>query len=305
MPRDHTVSTRLTSEGRGALLFTVMLAVVAAVSGNNLLYLLVSTLVAVWLGGLWVGTANLRGLTALRRAPTELYACEGGVGKLEVRSQGRGLPSFQVEVWDVGTTAFASVDRVERGAGQGVRTAWRFEARGIARLSALRLTSRFPLGWLEHAVQEASPEALLVYPSPLRGGLDRADIRDGHSAEPSHRVEPLGSGDFSGLRPYTTGDRMHAIHWRTTARVGEWMVAQRTGEQGNAVVIRLSEAGDWETEIRRAAAAVLGAGRRGWRVGLEVPAAHGAGPQTYPVRAGWSWYRTLLDALARLPKALP
>lgn len=298
------LSTRLTQEGKGALLFTAAVGLVAGLSGNNLLYLMLSVLVALWaLGGL-LGSANLRGLKVCREVPESVFANQDGPGHLVITRRGWGLPALGLEVRDWGTTAMGRIPVLTRGRSSRVAVRWRFELRGIVTLRRIDVASRFPLGWLEHTARWERPQVLLVYPQPLRGAVNRQGGSDGHAPVDTAALDHHGGGDISGLRPYMQGDRMSAIHWRTTARVGELMVAQRTGERMTSVVVRLSAGGDWETEIRRAAAAILGAGARGWSVGLEVPAVHGAAPRTLPVRAGVGWHRILLDTLARLPRVV-
>ena len=110
---------RPTSEGLAAGLLTIALMVVALVSGNNLLYLVVGGLVSLWVMELIWGTWNLRGVDAVRRLPDEICADTDAVGRLVVRNRRRWLPVVDVRVLDDGTPAETRVPEIPPGSTAG------------------------------------------------------------------------------------------------------------------------------------------------------------------------------------------
>lgn len=63
--------------------------------------------------------------------------------------------------------------------------------------------------------------------------------------------------DLAGIREWRTGDDPRRVHWRSTARRGRLIVAERgtgTAPAMNLVVVRPSEAPDWEPLVAIAAA---------------------------------------------------
>lgn len=291
-PREHL---RLTREGALASLVVAGLAALAFASGNNLVYLLLSPLIA--LGGLalLLGAWNLGGLHVARVLPAELFAGVEGRGRYVVRNPRRYLPAIAVTVAEIGGPGASVHLAAVPAGGEGAAPAgWRFERRGPAAFGTVRLSSSFPFGWVERWRDVELPAEVLVYPRPQASvvvpepgseGLD-----DGRS-----RVTDL--GEFAGLRPYRPGDPPRAVHWPTTARLGEPMVVQRAGIGAERVVVRVPDrrGAAWERELQRACGEVLRAFRAGCHVGLELPGVW------LDARAGDPWRRALLDALARQP----
>lgn len=293
---------RPTSEGLAVLGLTVAIGAVAAAAGNNLLYLVVAVLLALWLIELVLGSWNLRSVDAVRRLPAELVAEADGTGRIVVRNRRRWLPAVAVLVQEEGTGTEVTVGEVAASGTTGAPAVWRFGQRGPVRLEALTLTSRFPLGWVRWEVRVPAPADLVVFPRPV---VTQAVGRPGEEQGTGGEAQATrgGVGDFVGLRAYQPGDRLHGIHWRTTARAGEWMVVQRGGEAEPAVQVVLERMPPeaWEGEISRAAGEIGRGFSRGWRVGLEVPTDDGT--RRLPAQGGGAWRRTLLEVLARLPEA--
>jgi uncharacterized protein (DUF58 family) len=284
---------------------TVALGAVCLASGNNLLYLVVSVLVALWVAELLLGAWNVRGLEASRRLPIEVFADLEAPGRLVLRNRRRWIPAIGLEIVDPGTGASGFVSEVPAG-GQGASAvSWRFPHRGVVHLHQLNVVSRFPFGWMRHDRMLAASAELVVYPRPSSGdsrALPGEDAGDAHAA----RALRGGGGDFVGLRPYALGDRARSIHWPTSARAGQPMVVQRSSDAERAVRVVVTGAQDasWEREISRASGELLRGFSRGWRVGLEVPAeTGGAASRRWPARQGAGWRRALLEVLARLPEA--
>lgn len=295
---------RPTSEGLAVLGLTVAIGAVAAASGNNLLYLLVGSLIGLWVIEVVLGSWNLRGIDAFRRLPGELVAEGDGSGRIVVRNPRRWMSSVALLVRDVDTGTEVSVGEVAPGSTGGSPAVWRFVRRGPVRLTALDVRSRFPFGWIEQQVTIPAPAELVVYPRPSSTAVVPRPGEDGGAGRDASAARG-GLGDFHGLRPYETGDRLHSVHWPTTARAGELMVVERAGEAEPAVhvVLERTPPDAWEAEISRAAGEIARGFARGWRVGLELPPLEDRSLTRLPARGGGSWRRALLETLARLPEA--
>ena len=181
---------------------------------------------------------------------------------------------------------------------------WRFGRRGLVPLRTLQLKSRFPFGWLERRLVLPAPAEVVVYPR-LTAATGAPSPGQDPGVQREAQATRGGGGDFQGLRTYQAGDRLGAVHWPTSARVGELMVVQRGGEAEPAlrVVVTATPPDAWELEIARAAGEVHRGFTRGWRVGLEVPSAFGTAGSRWPSRGGAAWRRSLLEALSMLPEA--
>ncbi|MBA3780421.1 MAG: DUF58 domain-containing protein [Nocardioides sp.] len=104
----------------------------------------------------------------------------------------------------------------------------------------------------------------------------------------AHRSRRNGSGtEFSGIRPFASGDRLRRIQWRTSLRTGALHVVTTRAEEDSAVLVVLDalvdlgrsdgidgEASSLDLGIRAASALAEHHVRRGDRVGLRVLGAH-------------------------------
>jgi uncharacterized protein (DUF58 family) len=289
---------RLTREGAALAAFTVAAVGVGLLSGNNLVLAVGVVLVGLWVLEAFLGGWNLRHLEVARSLPVELYAGIESRGMLQVANRRNWLASWAVRVREDGVGgALAVVPRVECRGTVGVPVGWRFHQRGPARLHAVCLASAWPFGLLIRERRIPLVAELLVYPRPRFGprGSAHPDL-EGPEHDDGGRGGPY--GDFAGLDPYRPGDRPLAIHWATTARVGEPMVIRHTGLAGECVVVRVADCAGraWEDALNGACGEVLRGFEQRCAVGLHMPDC------TLEPRAGGTWRRALLDTLARAPR---
>lgn len=289
--------SRPTREGLVVGGLTLTLTLVAMASGNNRLYLLVAGLWSLWGLAAVVGAWNLRGLQAFRVLPPDLFAGVEAGGEVGVRCDRRVLPAVGIVVEDDDQPAF--IPWVPCGGEGRGRRVWCFPQRGVARPGDLVLRSSFPFGLFEHARRVQRADEVVVYPRPADV---RAQVWDGLEAgEDAARGLKGRLGEFSGLRPYRPGDRPSAVHWPSTARAGEILVMQGSGEVEPRIEVVVRSGGDWETALERAAGEVVDGFARGFPVGLVLPGASDE-PVRFPPGRGRTWRRTLLEALARAPE---
>lgn len=159
--------------------------------------------------------------------------------------------------------------------------------------------------------QSLGQQSILVLPS-------RADRSDASAPAPhpvgvvgAHRSRRAGSGvELAGIRPFTVGDRLRRIHWRSTLRTGTMQTVVSDAEEDASILLlvdgladhgRSGGIGGAETSLDitlRAAATIAEHHLRiGDRVGLRVI---GGGGAFVPVSAGASHVHRILGALARV-----
>ncbi|MEQ1502684.1 MAG: DUF58 domain-containing protein [Myxococcota bacterium] len=294
-------SWSLTRDGAIAAAGGLALLVVGLVSGNNLVYLVAAPVWAALGIAVPLGWWNLRGVQVRRELPTELYAGREARGALLVRNPRRRLGLSAAALADEGTGTTAEVARVPPGAIVRVPVRWRFGERGLAPITAVLVTSRWPFGFAEHQVRVPLPAALIVYPRPLPASA-RPRTWSGIGAE--EEAAGHGTGEFLGLRAYRAGDPPRTVHWPTTARVGALQVVERAGETEVSVEVEVAVArgAQWERELSRACGEVHRAVQLGRKVGLRLPAVGEVPARALAPSGGATWRRTLLEALALLPR---
>ena len=166
--------------------------------------------------------------------------------------------------------------------------------RGWLALPRVTLSSRFPLGLFRVWSYADLPLAALVYPKPEPGApplpFAAQPDDDGAAALPS-------DDGTDQLRRYRSGDPLHRIAWKHSARTGRWL--SRTGEAGSLPTCWL----DWqalpqqlgiEARLSRLCAWVVAAGDT-MEIGLRLP-----GVEIPPGRGG-AHRRACLEALALWP----
>lgn len=126
--------------------------------------------------------------------------------------------------------------------------------RGIYRWDRVELRSGQPLGLFWCRRGRRAPAQVWVYPQHLR--LAQCPVIDNfaspNSIDPSDSMQQAqlsSHGTTRSLRPYRTGDPLRLIHWRSSARYGEFRVRELEAVHTSPVVtICLNAAAAW-TEL--------------------------------------------------------
>jgi uncharacterized protein (DUF58 family) len=253
-------------------------------TGNNLLYLVLSLMLAFLVLSGVLSESALRGIAVRRRLPRELFAgtpCSVG---LEIRNRQQRVPAFAVVVEDRVATPDGKPRAVGRafvlrtGPGRTETRAYRLvpSQRGEIVFVGYQVFTRFPFGLFSKALQLGDREASLVYPrvEPVRVPADFGAAHDAGEAVSGRR----GAGVLaSELRHYEPGDPMRRIHWRSSLRRGELLVREVESEQRREVEVQLSTEGRppgelFERSVSWAASEVVAFLEAGVRVALRTDA---------------------------------
>jgi len=154
--------------------------------------------------------------------------------------------------------------------------------RGWLQLDSLRLSSRFPFGFLARTRRMSGADQLLVWPAlwrPRINWLRGAIWQEAHEAARS-QWRP-GSEEFYGIREYRPGDNVRWIHWRRSAAFGRLLVREMAEATPGRVTLALETAGPdgplsedvLDLLVSAAGSLACDALERGWQVGLIANAA--------------------------------
>jgi uncharacterized protein (DUF58 family) len=158
------------------------------------------------------------------------------------------------------------------GGGAGVMHL-QVEAPRRGRLWPGRLTvfTRYPLG-LVYAWSYVEPDRHgLVYPRPEHPAAPLPPAEDGTGARERRSG---GDDDFSGLRPWRTGESTHRIAWKAVARGSGLLAKQFEGESGHDLWLdwhRLPPGLSLEARLSRLARWAVDAQAAGHAFGLRLP----------------------------------
>jgi uncharacterized protein (DUF58 family) len=237
---------RVSREGWIYILGIFLVAIAALNTGNNLLFLILASLIAIILMSGILSSITLSGISMRLQLPEHIFAGQAVRGLVEVHNEKLTLPSFSLRVEGVRpkTSPHAAMletpvyfpyipkhDRAEQ------IVPMTFPRRGIYSQEAFRIVTRFPFGFLQKARRVDLKSEALVYPSvePTR---DFFEVLPGMQGA----LESLAKGrgqDLYALRDYQPRDSSRHVHWKASARLGSLMVREFTREDDCRVILVL------------------------------------------------------------------
>lgn len=142
--------------------------------------------------------------------------------------------------------------------------------RGFLNPGRLLVETYYPLGLLRAWTWVDLDARALVYPKPVFGA--RLNPVSG-SRDEGQLVDPLGSDDFSDIRPYQPGDPVRHVLWRSYARGDELMVKRYASYLEPRLWLDLEAVeGDVEQRLSLLTGMALEASRRSREFGLRLGA---------------------------------
>jgi uncharacterized protein (DUF58 family) len=261
-------SYNITQETAFFLILTVVVGFSAVNTGNNLLYLVFSVLLAILIASGVVSEASLRNLDISLRFPEHIFATQETLLELSVVNQKFLFPSFSLTVGVILDVVagdkkqlnervreiFASNEKVKtlgklayyavlpaRGR-INQRITYTFAQRGSHTIDGFFISTKFPFGFLRKTQRKQATGQVIIYPElhPL-GSLLTVLPALGGMLENNQRGN---STDLYSLRPYIAGDPMRRIDWKATAKVQQLMVREYTSEDERRFSIIFDEGFD-------------------------------------------------------------
>ncbi len=267
---------------------TILLGIAAANTGNNLLYILVSSLLSLMLTSGLISLFNIRGIKVRLIPPPEVYAEERTPFRLVLFKEGR-FPSFLIKVFsEEGECLFPMVDLKDREC----RLDMKFPRRGEVKSVRLVLSSDFPLGMFVRSLELEIETHLIVFPKPIPTKLPALSVEAKKEGSSSRRVISKGYEELKNIKTYS-GEPMKLIHWKLSAKVGDLLVKDMVGEDREPVILSMETVeGSKEEKISKLAYLVINLIKEGHAVGLKLD------DREFPPQRGEHQKRLLLRELA-------
>ena len=236
----YKMEYRITREGWIYIGGIIIVALAALNTGNNLLFLILASLIAIILMSGILSSITLTGVEMrLRIARAHLRRAKPVRAHVELENEKLTLPSFSLRVEgrndkEIARAAalletpvyFPYLPKRERVQQNVPMT---FPRRGAYRQDTFRIVTRFPFGFL----QKARRVELRRRSAGLSVG--RADRATFFEILPALQgaLESLSKGggqDLYALRDYVPTDSARHVHWKASARLGSLMVREFTRE---------------------------------------------------------------------------
>jgi uncharacterized protein (DUF58 family) len=269
-----SIKTAITVEG---LIFSAILLVIAFAAwntGNNLLYLVLSAMMAFLFAANLIARSTLADISVQLRFPDHIFAAEPTSLFITVTNHKRLLPSFSLTVEALPELDASEQKGPARSRGRSVtlnrlahfiqvparasvrqRINYTFKQRGRYPITAFRISTRFPTGLFRKWRKIEARGEILVYPKPL-------PLDDFYHALPMLAGQVSShargrTGDLYAIRRYHPSDHMRHIDWKATAKAMALMVREYTREDERRLTIVLDTSraemnGEFEERFERA-----------------------------------------------------
>jgi uncharacterized protein (DUF58 family) len=241
----YKMEYKVTREGWYYMGGILLIALAALNTGNNLLFLILASLIAAILMSGILSSITLSGVAMRLELPEHIFAGQPVRARIELENEKITLPSFSLRVEAArtkGTPAALLETPVyfpylpkRSHVSQGVPIT--FARRGAYRQDAFRIVTRFPFGFLQKSRRVELRTEALVYPSVEPTG-EFLEILPGLQGV----MESLAKGrgqDLYSLREYVPTDSARHVHWKASARQGSLMVREFTREEDCRVLLVL------------------------------------------------------------------
>jgi uncharacterized protein (DUF58 family) len=254
------LSFAITRPGVLHLLMVVLLTLAAINSSNNLLFVILATMISVFVVSSVVARNSLKHVSLSIQVPERVFEGDRVPVKVSVTNTKRIFPSFSICIEDIPVKAPAGFMRFGKRAGgesgngsdpyaglyQGLHpfayfpvlrpgethselTVQSFPRRGLFRMEEFRISTRFPFGLFRHSERIRVKGEVLVYPfvRNISTYFQRLPFLPG-------LLEGMQKGQGENLfsiRPYREGENIRIIDWKATAKTRELMAREFAREE--------------------------------------------------------------------------
>lgn len=231
---------RLTKRGGSFIIAVLIIAFAALNTGNNLLVLILSFLLASLIVSGIISSLDLQGLQISLNLPPAIHAGQRAAFLVTLKNLKKMFPSFAVGLQsraaeanqDDSTNFFMQAKNfpyIQAGEEFQLTLHCSFQRRGIYPVEGFEVRTSFPFGLFSKGRKLEAKGQIIVYPE-LR------DLGQFLLANPylqgmrELRRKGQGSGLYK-VRPYQRGESTRNVHWKSTAKLSQLMVKDFLAEE--------------------------------------------------------------------------
>lgn len=237
---------KLTREGKKFFIATILIAIAALNTGNNLTYLVLSMMLSLLLLSVLILMVNVKGLVLGVSQCEPVFA--GRPASIEVTlSNRKRIPSYSIKVMmsDRGR-AEVYFPKISGSSDISKVVSLLYEKRGIYSYGDFFILSGFPFIFFSHRHTFKVEGEVIVYPEIKEIGESAYEIT-GEVYESS--LLRAGKGDeFAMIREFSYGDDWRRIHWKASARTSKFMVKEYATQEPRRLTIILDNLMPHDTE---------------------------------------------------------
>ena len=204
-------------------------------TGNNLLFLVVSGLLAFMSVTGLAGMINLKGLVPELLPPVEIFAGSATPFRLRLHNTKRRLPSFLIRV-DCSNGQGVTFPVIPHASVAEASMPMTYARRGFACIGTVKVSSQFPVNFFNRFWSFSRDDQFIVYPRLLQG----AATDDGPEARRTGSVTRRDcglDGELERIAAYSGREPLRVIHWKLSARGDDLLVKEFGRQSGPPLVI--------------------------------------------------------------------
>lgn len=233
---------QITLRGGSFLMALLSASVGAYLSGHNLAFILLATMIAAVLVSTFLSRLTIAGLKLEFLMPEHISARRPVSARVILENEKWAISSYSIHLARVNERggALESVmyfPCIPGGARLESPLQITFGQRGLIERNRFLFSSRFPFGFTERRIEVTVAEERVIYPC--------LDPQPGFETLLSELIEEIethfrGRGtDFYRIRPYEMTESARHIHWRASAHTGELQVQEFSRNEQMAVTLWL------------------------------------------------------------------
>jgi len=240
----YRMEYRITRDGWVYILGIVLVALAAINTGNNLLFLILASLIASILMSGILSSITLAGVELKLHLPEHIFAGQAVRATVELRNEKLTLPSFSLRVEAATSKNQPAAAMLEtpiyfpylpRQQSVKQQIPLLFLQRGVYRQEAFKIVTRFPFGFLQKARRMDLAAEALVYPA-VAASSEFLEVLPGLQGAMESHAKGRGQ-DLYALRGYLPNDSARHVHWKASARFGALMVREFAREDDCRVLL--------------------------------------------------------------------
>jgi uncharacterized protein (DUF58 family) len=261
----------------GWVYFAAVAVVISAAvnTNNNLLYMVLAALLAVLLLSGFLAAVNLRGIVFDARLPSGCFAGEEFPVSIALHNRKRVFPTFSLTVEALGVGAFKGASPVtvtkdqppvylslaRPGSTIGETRMACCARRGRYAIGEIRITSRYPFGFLSRERRYPASGEGVAFPAILPPERGRLGVPDVHGV--SHRFERGFGYELHAIRDYISSDSARSVHWKASAKTAVLKTREYAVDEDRRVLVAFDRFGEppqaeaFEALVSRAASLVF------------------------------------------------
>jgi uncharacterized protein (DUF58 family) len=226
---------RITRVGFWFVALTLVVAVAATNTGNNALYIVLATMLALLIVSGLLSRSNLRRLEIEIETPAEIFARRPFQTHYEVANRARFLPRWLIVLSLSHSRRPVFVPVLEKEAVSSGRIDTMVMSRGLHKLEFAHLWSVFPLGLFRKGLRYRLEREVLVFPEIFPQAAAVSD-RAARVGDETTRERGWGH-ELHSLREFREGDDPRGIHWKRSAQSEGLVYLEREAEEGRRMSI--------------------------------------------------------------------